>query len=322
VKIALDAMGSDTAPSPEIEGTIAALEREDNLEIVLVGPKRKLDSFRKEFRKIERIILQEASQVVGMHESPSEVLKTKTESSISVGLSILKKGDVDAFVSAGNTGAVAAFSIFSLGRIRGIERPALGAIFPTPYGQVLVLDVGANVDPKPIHLTRYAVMGKIMSERVFNVSKPRVALLNVGHEEGKGDKFTQEAYSLLSSAPINFLGNMEGSDVFRDVADVIVTDGFTGNIMLKFGEGMGAAVLSVLKDTAKRYRWRSWFSKKVFKEGLNYEKSGGAILLGVEKPVIVSHGRSSPEAIKNALRLASFTVQEGVVDAIKKELGQ
>lgn len=317
-------MGSDTAPSPEIEGTIAALEREDDLEIVLVGPKKKLDTVRKELRKVDRVGFFEAPQVVGMDESPSEVLKTKTESSIAVGLGMLKKDYADAFVSAGNTGAVVAFSIFSLGRIKGVERPALGAIFPTPHGQILVLDVGANVEPKPIHLARYAVMGKIMSERVYGVPEPRVALLNIGHEEGKGDKFTQEAYTHLVSTPVNFIGNMESSDVFRNIADVIVTDGFTGNIMLKFGEGMGAAVLSVLKETARRYRWRSWFSKKVFKdfiEGLNYEKSGGAILLGVEKPVIISHGRSSPEAIKNALRLASFTVREGVVDAIKKELG-
>ncbi|NLI99262.1 phosphate acyltransferase PlsX [bacterium] len=324
MKIALDAMGSDAAPTSEVEGSIAALEREGDLEIVLIGDKKALGPFRKDIEKAKRISIVESRQVIGMHESPSEVLRTKTDSSIAEGMVLLKQSKADAFVSAGNTGAVAAFSIFTLGRIKGIERPALGAIFPTPKGQVLTLDVGANVDPKPIHLVRYAVMGRIMVERVYHVNEPRVGLLNVGHEEGKGDKLSQEAFNLLSSAPIKFVGNIEGSDVFRDVADVIVTDGFTGNIMLKFGEGMGAAVLNILKETAKRYRWRSWFSKKVFKdfiEGLNYEKAGGAILLGVDKPVIVSHGRSTPRAIKNALRLASFAVREGVVDAIKNELG-
>lgn len=322
MRIALDAMGSDAAPSSETEGTLAALEGDEELKVVLLGQKEAFDPFREEIAKNKRIELINVPQMVGMKEVPSEALRTKTESSIAKGILMLKEGKVDAFVSAGNTGAVVAFSLFTLGRISGVKRPALAASFPTPNGKILVLDVGANVEAKPVHLANYAVMGSIMMQRVFHVPKPRVGLLNVGHEESKGPQLLQDSYKLLTTVPINFIGNVEGSQVFNNVADVIVTDGFTGNVVLKFGEGMGEAVLAILRATGKKYRWRGWFSKKVFKDfisGLNYEESGGAILLGVEKPVIVSHGRSSPHAIYNALRLASFAAREGVVDAIKEE---
>jgi len=324
VRIALDAMGSDAAPASEVEGALAALGEEPDLRVVLVGVGDRLESFEKKVKDTERLEFVEAPQVIGMSESPSEALKQKTSSSIAVGLSMLKSGEVDGFVSAGNTGAVMAFGLFSLGRIQGVKRPALGAAFPTPVGHTFVLDVGANVDAKAAHLRDYALMGRIVMEKIFHVAEPRVALVNVGQERGKGNQLTQDAYELLEQAPINFVGNIEGSDVFRDRADVIVTDGFTGNVMLKLAEGMGEAVLSTLRTTGKKYRWRGWVSKKVFRDfisGLNYEESGGAILLGVQGPVIISHGRSSPHAIHNALRLAAFTAREGVVDAIKQEFG-
>jgi glycerol-3-phosphate acyltransferase PlsX len=235
---------------------------------------------------------------------------------------MLKRGEVDGFVSAGNTGAVMAFGVFLLGRIEGIARPALAAAFPTPQGQTMVLDVGANVDAKPVHLRDYAVMGRVMMEKIYHINKPKVGLLNVGREEGKGNQLMQESYTMLAEAPVNFSGNVEGSDIFTSKADVIVTDGFTGNVMLKAMEGMGAAVLSVLRATGKKYRFRGWVSKKVFQDfivGLNYEKAGGAILLGVQGPVIISHGHSSARAIKNAVRLCAFACREGVVDAIREE---
>ena len=322
MKVALDAMGSENSPSVEVEGALVALEREPDLRVVLLGLGKALKPFNRIIRDNERLGMVEVEEVIGMDEAPSEVIKTKTSSSIAVGIEMLKRGEVDGFVSAGNTGAVVAFSLFLLGRIEGIKRPALAAAFPTPYGQNMVLDVGANVDAKPVHLRDYAVMGRIMMEKIFHIKEPRVGLLNVGHEEGKGNQLVQEAYRLFSQAPINFLGNLEGSDVFGNKADVIVTDGFTGNVMLKSMEGMGTAVLTVIRATGKKYRFRGWLSKKVFRDfivGLNYEKAGGAILLGVQKPVIISHGHSSARAIKNAVRLAAFSCREGVVDAIKEE---
>lgn len=322
MRVALDAMGSDAAPSSEVEGALAALAEDTDFEVVLLGLREALEPFKKKIGEAQGLVIVEVEEAIGMHEAPSEVLKTKTYSSIARGIDLLKRGEVDAFVSAGNTGAVMAFSLFTLGRIKGIQRPALGASFPTPSGHTFVLDVGANVEAKPVQLRNYAVMGRIVMEKIFRVPQPRVGVINVGHERGKGNQLTQEAYGLLEQAPIRFIGNLEGSEVFRDKADVIVTDGFTGNVLLKVCEGMGEAVLSTMHTTGKKYRWRSWFSKKVFRDfisGLNYEESGGAILLGVEGSVIISHGRSSAHAITNALRLASFTVREGVVDAIKEE---
>jgi glycerol-3-phosphate acyltransferase PlsX len=315
-------MGSDAAPLSEVEGAMTVLAEQTDLEVVLLGLREALEPFRKRIEKTPNLEVVEVQQIIGTNEAPSEVLKTKTDSSIAVGLSMLKQGKVDGFVSAGNTGAVMAFSLFSLGRIQGIKRPAVGASFPTPGGHTFVLDVGANVEIKPAQLRDFAVMGRIVMERIFHVPQPRVALMNVGQERGKGNQLIQEAYELLAGAPINFIGNIEGSEVFRNKADVIVTDGFTGNVMLKFAEGMGEAVLFTLRTTGKKYRWRGWVSKKLFRDfigGLNYEESGGALLLGVKGPVIISHGRSSAHAITNALRLAAFTAREGVVDAIKEE---
>jgi glycerol-3-phosphate acyltransferase PlsX len=320
VRVALDAMGSDAAPSSEVEGALGALADDSDLGVVLFGLREAIEPFKKKINEARGLVLVEVEQAIGMHEAPSDVLKTKTSSSIARGIDLLKRGEVDAFVSAGNTGAVMAFSLFTL----GIKRPALGASFPIPGGHTFVLDVGANVEAKPVQLRNYAVMGRIVMEKIFRVPEPRVGLINVGHERGKGNQLTQEAYELLQQAPVRFIGNLEGSEVFRDKADVIVTDGFTGNVMLKVCEGMGEAVFSALRTTGKKYRWRSWFSRKVFRDfigGLNYEESGGAILLGVRGPVIISHGRSSAHAIQNALRLACFVVREGVVDAIKEEFG-
>ncbi len=324
MKIALDAMGSDAAPFSEVEGALGALAEDTDLGVVLLGLREALEPFKKEIGEAQGLALVEVEEAIGMHEAPSEALKTKTSSSIARGIDLLKRGEVDAFVSAGNTGAVMAFSLFTLGRIKGIKRPALGASFPAPGGHTFVLDVGANVDPKPVQLRNYAVMGRIVMEKIFHVPEPRVGLINVGHERGKGNQLTQKAYELLQQAPVRFIGNLEGSEVFCDKVDVIVTDGFTGNVMLKVCEGMGEAVFSALRTTGQKYRWRSWFSRKVFRDfigGLNYEESGGAILLGVDGSVIISHGRSSPHAIQNALRLACFVVREGVVDAIEEEFG-
>ncbi|MBD3286150.1 phosphate acyltransferase PlsX [candidate division WOR-3 bacterium] len=322
MRIALDAMGSESAPSPEVEGALVALEREPDLEVVFIGTKKGLKPFTKIIEANPRLDTVVVEQVISMSDAPSEVVKTKGDSSIAVGIKMLKERKVDGFVSAGNTGAVVAFSLFSLGRIQGVHRPALATPFPTPSGQTVVLDVGANVDSKPEHLRDYALMGALMVGKIDGIKKPRVGLLNVGEEEKKGNQMVQEAYKLLTDSSLNFVGNVEGSRVFTGKADVVVTDGFTGNVMLKAMEGMGAAVLSVMKNTGKKYRLRGWLSKKVFKDfiiGLNYEKAGGAILLGVRGPVIISHGHSSARAIKNAVRLACFVAREGLVDAIAEE---
>ncbi len=323
MRIALDLMGSERGPSAEVKGALVALEREPDLTVVLVGTREGLKTYKKKIENNHRLEVVEASQVVQMDTSPSEALKTMTSSTIAVGLDLVKKGEADGFVSAGNTGAVMAFSLFSLGRIEGIKRPALATTFPTPDGgQNLVLDVGANVEAKSTHLKDYAVMGRIIMEKIYGVKNPKVGLLNVGQEEGKGNQLALETHKLLADASVNFAGNVEGTALFRKEVDVVVTDGFTGNTMLKAVEGMGATVLSVLKDTARKYRVRGWLSKKGFRdfaEGMNYEKEGGAMLLGVQGTVIISHGRSSARAIKNAVRLAAFACRERVVDAIKEE---
>lgn len=322
MKIAVDAMGSESAPASETEGALAALYQEPDLEVVLLGLKEPLKNLQDQGINHKRLQFHYVSQKVDMEESPSEALKNKTSSSIAVGLAMLGKDNVDGFVSAGNTGAVVGFSLFSLGRIKGVARPALATFFPTPNGQNLVLDVGANVEAKASHLADYALMGRMVMEKVFHISQPRIGLLNVGHEKGKGRQTVQQAHDLLTDLSLNFIGNVEGSDIFTDKAHVVITDGFTGNVALKCAEGMAATVLKALRDSGHRYRLRGWFSKKIFEDfitRLNYEKAGGAVLLGVSEPVIISHGHSSARAIKNAIRLACFCVREGVIDAIKQE---
>ncbi|MEO0093180.1 MAG: phosphate acyltransferase PlsX [candidate division WOR-3 bacterium] len=323
MRIALDAMGSDNAPAAELEGMYLALEENQNLEIVLVGRDELLRGANEKFP--DRVEILATSDIVTMHESPADALRNKRNSSIAKGIELLKNGKVAGFVSAGNTGAVMAFALSILQNIPGVYRPTLATFFPTLRGTALVLDVGANVDPKPINLLQFAVMGSIVASHILKKANPTVGLLNIGKEPQKGNELTQSAFKLLAKSGLNFMGNLEANDVFKGSADVIVCDGFVGNVMLKFGEGMVEIIQETLKEylaSETKYRMRRWLSKPVLNEfisRMDYEEQGGAMLLGVMGTVVCAHGRSRPKAIKNAINTAVFYSQEQIVSHIQEK---
>jgi glycerol-3-phosphate acyltransferase PlsX len=236
---------------------------------------------------------------------------------------MVRSGEASAFVSAGNSGAVMAAALFGLGRIQGVERPAIGTVFPTASGRCFVVDVGANADCKPEYLVQFAIMGSAFAERVMGIQRPRVGLLSNGEEETKGNTLVQAVYPLLRASALNFVGNVEGKDIPAGAADVIVTDGFSGNIVIKLSEGVGSTLFDLLKTelTAKlQYKLAALVLKPAFRRvarKLDYAEYGGANLLGVNGPVVVAHGRSNARAIRNALRVASQSVEQQLVQAIK-----
>ncbi|MEO0076495.1 MAG: phosphate acyltransferase PlsX [candidate division WOR-3 bacterium] len=323
MKIALDVMGSDNAPEVEILGMKQVLQEFDDLNICLYGKKDIINHGIEEFK--ERLEIVDAQETIGMHEQPSVALKTKANSSIALAIKSLKEKQNDAVVSAGNTGAVMAFAISLLGCIAGVDRPALAAPFPTPKGNTLMVDIGANVNVKPINLYQFAVMGSIAASYIFKKANPTVGLLNVGKEQIKGPEVNQTAYKLLSESELNFIGNIEGQDILKGVCDVIVCDGYVGNIVLKFGEGIAEVIHELLRDylaSESKYRVRRWFSKPVFSEFLNrlsYEEYGGALLLGVKGTVIIAHGRSTVKAMKNAIRTAVYAARSKITEHIEEK---
>jgi glycerol-3-phosphate acyltransferase PlsX len=315
-------MGSDNAPRTELEGALLALEDNDDLEITLVGQEEILRGVQREFPK-KRVQVVPARDVVGMHEAPGEALKSKPESSIARVMTLVKEGKADAAVSAGNTGAVMAFAVKTLGTIPGVQRPALAAFFPTQRGSCLVADVGANTDVRPQQLFQFGVMGTVAASYVLKKANPRVGLLNIGQEETKGNDATREAYRLFKDSELNFIGNIEGTDVFVGKADVIICDGFVGNVMLKLSEGLGEVTRELMSEylaSESKYRLRRWYSKPVLHEFLsrmNYEEQGGGLLLGVNRPTVIAHGRSSPRALKSALEQAGFSAREDIPGHIR-----
>jgi glycerol-3-phosphate acyltransferase PlsX len=317
VRIALDAMGSDNAPRTELEGALLALEDNKDLEIVLVGKEDIFRDIKKDFPK-GRVDVVPATEIVGMHESPAEALKRKPDSSIARTIALVKEGKADAAVSAGNTGAVMAFAMMTLGTVPGVQRPTLAAFFPTQRGSCLVADVGANVDVRPQQLFQFGVMGAVAASYILKKANPRVGLLNIGREESKGNDTVREAYRLLMSSELNFAGNIEGTEVFVGAADVLVCDGFVGNVMLKLSEGLGEVVADLLDEymaSKSEHRLRRWFSKPVLHEfmgRMDYEGQGGGLLLGVNGSVVIGHGRSSPNAIKSAIEQAAFSAQTNI----------
>lgn len=319
MKIVIDAMGGDHAPQVVVEGAIAAVKEIDS-EIILVGDEAKIELLLQKARYSgDRISIYPASEVIEMHESPATSVRRKRHSSIVVGLNLIKNGDGDAFFSAGNTGAVVCAATLGLGLLPDIERPGIAIVTPTLKGLSLIVDVGANIDPKPIHLLQYAIMGRAYLENIFNISNPTVGLLNIGEEETKGTEFLKETYDLLSSKPINFIGNVEGKALFSGKCDIIICDGFVGNVALKVIEGTAETIQVFLKRRLLRSNilgklglvlLKPTFSK--FKKDLDYSEYGGAPLLGVNGVVIIGHGRSNVKAIKNAIRVASREVEHQV----------
>jgi glycerol-3-phosphate acyltransferase PlsX len=324
IKIALDAMGSDNAPRTELMGMTEALAEFPDLQIAIYG-KKDIVMNTECVLPNERWDIFNTDQSVGMQEAPSEALRTKPDSSIAQAIKSVKDKKTDAMISVGNTGAVMAFAMSILGTIPGIDRPALAAPFPTPKGNTLMVDIGANVNTKPINLYQFAVMGSIAASYIFKKANPTVGLLNIGKEEKKGTEATQSAFKLLSESELNFIGNIEGQDLLRGSCDVIVSDGFVGNVILKFGEGMAEIVSEMLEEylaSESKYRLRRWISKPVLSEFIsrwNYEEYGGTLLLGVNGTVIIGHGRSTAKAMKNAIKTAISAVQGKTTEHIQEK---
>jgi glycerol-3-phosphate acyltransferase PlsX len=325
--VALDAMGGDHAPRAEIEGAVLAA-RELGVRVLLVGieetVKRELARQRTRGLSIEVV---HASEVITMRDSPSMAFRKKRDSSVHVAAKLVRSGQADALVSAGNTGAVMATARFILGTLPSVDRPALAAPFPTSRGSVsVILDVGANVDSKASQIEQFAVMGEIYYRTIFGTRRPRVALLSIGEEEMKGNELTREAHNLLKQTNLNFTGNVEGRDVFAGDVDVIVCDGFIGNIALKISEGLVEHIGGMLKKALK-----STLSSQMgyvlarsalqdLRKKIDYSEQGGAPLLGVRGICVIGHGRSNANAVKNAIRIAAELHRSKANDRIEQEL--
>ena len=326
-RIAVDAMGGDHAPDAVVQGAAQAARNADRpLELILFGPEERV---RPALHDIPHhaslpIHLQHASDVIGMGDAPAAAVKRKRESSIHLGLGAHKKGRVDAFVSAGNTGAIMAASIFILGRVPGIERPSIVGFFPTLRGSSIVLDIGTNVDCKPEHLVQFAQMGTVFSQHVLKRDTPSVGLLNIGEEPGKGNDLVKQTYDLLQNTPdIHFKGNIEGGDLLFYASDIILCDGFVGNILLKFGETMTTVLSEMTEKEMERQNLSSDDQHLVagvlneVKKGFDSEGRGGAPLLGVNGNVFIGHGSSSPAAVEQMIHSVCQLVDENVVSALE-----
>ena len=320
-------MGGDHAPRAEVEGAMLAA-RELGVRVTLVGieatVRHELARHRHRTLPIDVV---NATEVVTMRDSPSQAFRRKKDSSLHVAARLVREGRADALVSAGNTGAVMTVARFVLGTLPSVDRPALAAAFPNMKERVsVILDVGANVDSKPEQIVQFAVMGEIYYRTIFGVKRPRVALLSIGEEEMKGNELTREAFNLLKQTPMNFLGNVEGRDVFRGDVDVVVCDGFIGNVALKISEGLVEHIGGMLKKAIKSSLTSQIgyaLSKRAFddfRRRTDYSEYGGAPLLGVKGVTIIGHGRSNPNAIKNAIRVAAELCRAGVNEKIEQEL--
>lgn len=321
-------MGGDYAPQVTVHGGVWAA-RDLGLQVHLVGQPQVIQAeLKKHDTRGLSLPIVPASQVVGMDEAPAAAVRSKPDSSMVVGVQLLKRNACDAFVTVGNTGGGLAAALLHLGRIPGIKRPAVVTLYPTntERGYCVVLDIGANTDCKPDYLYQFALMGSLYAEHVLGVSQPRVGLLSNGEEEGKGNALVVAALPLLKRGPFKFVGNVEGKDVPAGLADVVVTDGFTGNILLKTSEGIARLLIDSIKDNIRK-RPLARLGAPLVKEALravakrlDYREFGGAVLLGVNGPVVIGHGRSDAFAVRNAIRLASQTAEGRIVSSIRSGL--
>lgn len=318
IRIAVDAMGGDNAPKVEVEGAVAAA-RDFSVPIILVGDRDLLAAELSHHNTAGLDIrIHHASEVVGMHDSASDAIRKKKDSSIRVAYELVKSGEADAVVSAGNSGATMAAGMYVLKRLSGIERPAIAQVFPTLSGHTVVLDIGGNVDCKPVHLVQFAIMGEVYARHVLGIAKPRVGLLSNGEEESKGNDLTRETSQILKEVAFEYKGYIEGRDIFAGNADVVVCDGFVGNIVLKLSEGLAEAVGTMLKEEICKsfiakigyLLARPAFSR--FKKKVDYAEYGGAPLFGINGVGMICHGGSNVKAIRNAIRFASDYAAKGV----------
>jgi glycerol-3-phosphate acyltransferase PlsX len=332
VRIALDAMGGDRSSELLIDGALSAIAKRHDLEVVLLGPEDLLD---KQVAQRAgngeaggRLSIAHAPQTVSMYESPVDAVRKKKESTIMVGFDLLKTGKADAMVSAGNSGATMAAAIRKLGRLRGVSRPGIASLFPTLKEPVMLMDIGANVDCRPRHLFQFALMASSCTGLLLKKDNPRIGLLSIGEESGKGNALVKETHDLLQKSSLNFIGNVEGRDVYRGDVDVIVCDGFVGNISLKISEGLAEAAMQMLKDEimkSLRAKIGYFFIRKAFasfRKRVDYAEYGGAPLLGINGVGIICHGSSSSVAICNAIGVAADMIENRVNASIIGSLQQ
>ncbi len=326
MKIALDAMGGDHGPGPIVEGAIQAAA-ESNVEIILVGDEPQV---REHLRRLKgtdpRLSVRHAPQVVEMHESPAQVARKKRDSSVWIATELVKSGEAQAVISAGNTGASMVAAFFVLELTKGVERPAIATALPTLTGHAVMLDVGANVDCTPQHLEQFGLMGNEYAKHLLNKPHPRVGLLSIGEEDTKGNEVTKEAFKLLKTSPINFIGNVEGRDVYSGEADVVVCDGFIGNVALKISEGVADTIKKLLLKEISGSFWGRLAYPLIaapllnLKRKIDYAEFGGAPLLGVNGICMICHGRSSAKAVKNAIRRAKALAESRLNELIRQDI--
>ena len=326
LRVAVDAMGGDHAPQEIVAGAAQAA-RDLGVEIILVGP---TDRMHREWRAAGAgalpVRVVDATEVIEMGEPPAMALRRKRQASILVAVEALRRGEADAVVSAGNTGAAMAAALLTLGRIEGIDRPAIAAVLPTLRGRAIMVDVGANVDCRPKHLLQFAVMGSVYAQRVLGVARPRVGLMSNGTEETKGNELVIRSADLLRESGLHFIGNVEGRDFFDGTADVVVCDGFVGNLLLKFGEGLAVGIFTLLREELSRgllVRLGVALATprlRALARRMDYTEYGGAPLLGVNGICIITHGSSRAKAMRNSIALAAESVRSRMVETIRDDI--
>jgi glycerol-3-phosphate acyltransferase PlsX len=328
LRIALDAMGGELGPEEMVTGAIQAVEESD-LDVALIGDQVILNSvIQKLSLSSSRLEVIHASETISMGESPFEAIRKKKDSSITIAFEQVKNGKADAVVSAGNSGATMASAIRSLGRLESISRPGIASIFPTLKKPLVMMDVGANVDCRPQHLYQFGVMGAAFSNNLFQINKPSIGLLSIGEEGGKGNVLVKSAHELFRKSTLNFIGNVEGRDIFQGDVDVIVCDGFVGNVCLKVSEGLAEAIMSMLRtEISESFMAKMGYllAQKAFnnfRKKVDYAEYGGAPLLGVNGTGIICHGRSNAKAIKNAIKVAAEMIRSKVNDHIIQLLAE
>ncbi|VAW34424.1 Phosphate:acyl-ACP acyltransferase PlsX (EC 2.3.1.n2) [hydrothermal vent metagenome] len=326
VRIALDVMGGDRGSELAISGAISAIREHSDFEVILLGPRELLE------KQVAvsgvagslaaRLHIEHAPEAISMNESPVEAVRRKKQSSIMVGFDLARNGRVDAVVSAGNSGATLASAVRKLGRLKGVSRPGIASLFPTLKRPVIIMDVGANVDCRPLHLFQFAIMASSCSRKLLDIKHPRIGLLSIGEEAGKGNTLVKETHELLTASSLNFIGNVEGRDIYQGDVDVIVCDGFVGNISLKVSEGLAEAAMLMLRtEIMKTIRAKIGYvlirrAFERFRKRVDYAEYGGAPLLGINGTGIISHGKSNATAIKNAIEVAATMYRSRLNESI------
>lgn len=327
--IAIDAMGGDNAPMEIVKGTVEAIKSNKNIKYVLLGKQEQINKELEKYNYDKSFIeVVHTSEVIETGEPPTTAIKKKKDSSMVVGLKLVKEGKASALISAGNTGALLTGATITVGRIKGIERPALGTLLPNEKGFTFLIDSGANVDCKPNYLLQFAKMGSVYMENILGINKPKVGIINIGAEKDKGNALTKETYELLSNSDLNFVGNVEARDISRGVVDVLVCDGFVGNVVLKYTEGFSKSIFSIIKEeitSTPISKMGAFLSRKSFvniKQRFNYSDVGGAPFLGLKGLVIKTHGSAKAEDVKGAINQSYMFSNNHMIEKIEKKISE